>query len=262
MFLERIILYPIKSLDGVSVPEARITQGGILEFDRIHAIVDEAGAYVNGKRTPRVQLLRSEFSPDFQEIRIGTTDDSTRHSFSLREPAALNSWLSEFFGFAAKLTTEDKSGFPDDRGAPGPTITSKASLEEVTGWYDGLSLESARRRFRSNLELGGVGPFWEDHLYGKPGELKPFQIGGVQFCGHNPCQRCVVPVRDPDRAEPIPNFQKVFMERRRTLLPPWAEKERFNHYYRFAINTSVPATEAGKLLRVGDPIQLASANGN
>ena len=105
MFLERIILYPIKSLDGVSVPEARITQGGILEFDRIHAIVDEAGAYVNGKRTPRVQLLRSEFSPDFQEIRIGTTDDSTRHSFSLREPAALNSWLSEFFGFAAKLTT-------------------------------------------------------------------------------------------------------------------------------------------------------------
>ncbi len=109
MFLERIILYPIKSLDGVSVPEARMTQGGILEFDRIHAIVDEAGAYVNGKRTPRVQLLRSEFSPAFQEIHIGTTADSARQSFSLRAPTALNSWLSEFFGFPTVLTTKAKS---------------------------------------------------------------------------------------------------------------------------------------------------------
>jgi len=78
----------------------------------------------------------------------------------------------------------------------------------------------------------------------------------VPFQGHNPCQRCAVPVRDPDRAEPIPNFQKIFMERRRATLPPWAEKERFNHYYRFAINTSVPADAAGKSLRVGDVIRL------
>ncbi|HEX4138970.1 MAG TPA: MOSC N-terminal beta barrel domain-containing protein, partial [Candidatus Methylacidiphilales bacterium] len=241
MFLERIIVYPIKSLDGVDVQETRVTAGGILEFDRVHAMVDEAGAYVNGKRSPKVQLLRAEFAPDFQEIRIGTTGDATRHHFSLNEPAALNRWLSDYFGFAVSLTREDQSGFPDDRGAPGPTITSKASLEEVTAWYDGLSVESARRRFRSNLELGGVGPFWEDRLYGKPGELRPFQIGEVPFHGHNPCQRCVVPTRDPDRAEPVPGFQKIFMERRRETLPPWAEKERFNHFYRFAINTSILA---------------------
>ena len=43
MFLERIMVYPIKSLDGVSVMESRLTDGGILEFDRIHAIVDEKG---------------------------------------------------------------------------------------------------------------------------------------------------------------------------------------------------------------------------
>jgi uncharacterized protein YcbX len=258
MFLERIIVYPIKSLDGVDLQETRVTAGGILEFDRIHAIVDEKGAYVNGKRTPKIQLLRSEFSPDFREIRIGLADDAPRRQFSLAEPAAFNHWLSDFFGFTVMLTSEGKSGFPDDRGAPGPTITSKASLEQVAAWYDGaFSLESARRRFRSNLELAGVEPFWEDHLYGKPGELKPFQIGDVPFHGHNPCQRCVVPVRDPDRAEPIPNFQKIFMERRRATLPPWAEKERFNHFYRFAINTSIPeGAAAGKVLRVGDRVQI------
>lgn len=256
MFLERIILYPIKSLDGVSVREARLTTGGILEFDRIHAIVDEKGACVNGKRTPRVQLLRAEFTADFQEISIGTTGHGGHERFSLREPAALNRWLSDFFGFAVSLTTESASGFPDDRAAPGPTITSKASLEEVAAWFNGLPLENVRRRFRSNLELGGVGPFWEDHLYGKPGALKPFVIGDVPFLGHNPCQRCVVPVRDPDRADPIPDFQKIFMERRRATLPPWAEKERFNHFYRFAINTSIPAGGCGKILRIGDAVQL------
>jgi uncharacterized protein YcbX len=255
MFLRRIVVYPIKSLDGVFVNEARMTPGGILEFDRIYAIVDEAGAYVNGKRTPRVQLLRTEFAPDFQEIAIRVTDEPTRRHFSMNDLAPLNHWLSEFFEFNVSLASEAKSGFPDDRTAFGPTITSEESLREVTRWFPGLSLENARRRFRSNLELEVDEPFWEDRLFGKPGELKPFRIGDVQFLGHNPCQRCVVPTRDPDKADPIPNFQKTFMARRKETLPPWAEAERFNHYYRFAINTSVPATEAGKTLRVGDPVQ-------
>jgi uncharacterized protein YcbX len=223
-----------------------------LEFDRIHAIVDEKAAYVNGKRTPRVQLLRSEFSPDFQEIRIGQTGETSRQHFSLSEPTALNRWLSDFFGFSVALSSEVKSGFPDDRAASGPTITSEASLCEVARWFPELPVENLRRRFRSNLELEGGEAFSEDRLFGKPGELKPFAIGEVGFLGHNPCQRCVVPVRDPDRAEPVPNFQKIFMERRKSTLPSWAEAERFNHYYRFAVNTSVPATETGKMLRVGD----------
>ena len=257
MLLSQILVYPNKSLDGVAVKEARITSGGILEFDRIYAIVDEADKYVNGKRTPRVQLLRTTFDPQFREVTIWQTGDSTRNHFSLTEPGALNQWLSDFFGFAVKLVSETKSGFPDDRTAFGPTITSQASLKAVTDWFPEMNLESARRRFRSNLEIAEVPPFWEDHLFGAAGELKPFQIGDVHFLGHNPCQRCVVPTRDPDRSESIPNFQKSFMELRRKNLPAWSNPDRFNHYYRFAINTSVPAAEAGKCLRVGDPILVS-----
>ena len=256
-FLGRILIYPIKSLDGVSVREARMTRGGILEFDRIHAMVDETGAYVNAKRMARVQLLRTEYASDFQEILIGETGSATRHRFSLGDAAPLNRWLSDFFGFTVSLVSETQGGFPDDRTAFGPTITSVASLREVTEWFPGLPIENVRRRFRSNLELECGVPFWEDRLFGKPNELKPFQIGEVNFLGHNPCQRCVVPTRDPDRTDPIPNFQKTFMGRRKETLPPWAVAERFNHFYRFAINTSVLATETGKLLRVGDRIQHA-----
>ena len=244
MLLSQILVYPIKSLDGVAVKEARMTSGGILEFDRIYAIVDESGAYVNGKRTSRVHLLRTTFDPQFREVCIWQMGDSTRHHFSLKEPFALNQWLSDFFGFGVKLISEPTSGFPDDRTAFGPTITSEASLKTVADWFPEMNLESARRRFRSNLEIADVPPFWEDHLFAAAGELKPFQIGDVLFHGHNPCQRCVVPTRDPDRSESIPSFQKTFMDFRKKNLPIWSNSDRFNHYYRFAINTSVPDSEA------------------
>ena len=152
------------------------------------------------------------------------------------------------------LRHEPRSGFPDDRAAFGPTIASEASLRTVQSWFPEITRDSARRRFRANLELSDGEPFCEDRLFGAPDELKPFQIGAVKFLGHNPCQRCVVPTRDPDTAQTIADFQKRFMQLRREQLPAWANPQRFNHFYRFAVNTSIPPTEAGKSLRLGDAL--------
>jgi uncharacterized protein YcbX len=254
MQIGRIDIFPIKSLDGVSVESARFTAGGILEYDRTFAIYDTEGKVVNGKRTPRIHDLRSQFGPQFREIRLWQKEGPPTQ-FQLDNPAPMEKWLSDFFGFAVNLRHETEKGFPDDREAFGPTIVSEASLRTVQNWYAGLTLESIRRRFRTNLELiGDDAPFCEDRLFGAPGELKPFQIAGVQFFGHNPCQRCVVPTRDPDNGQGVPGFQKTFMEQRKKMLPEWSNATRFNHFYRFAINTSVPPTEAGKELRVGDQI--------
>ena len=93
-----------------------------------------------------------------------------------------------------------------------------------------------------------------DCVFGVAGELKPFQVGNVKFFGHNPCQRCVVPTRDPDNGQGVAGFQKTFMEQRKKTLPEWSNAQRFNHFYRFAINTSVPPSEVGKQLRVGDEV--------
>jgi uncharacterized protein len=257
MLLSRIDLYPIKSLDGVSVTEARISAGGTLESDRVYAIVDEAGAYVNGKRTGQVNLLRTAFADSYKEASFWVNGNERKQDFVLTEPGRLNRWLSEFFGFGVKLIFEPRNGFPDDSVASGPTIVSEASLQEVVQWFPELNLESVRRRFRTNLELGGVSPFWEDHLFGPPNELKPFRIGNITFFGHNPCQRCVVPSRDPESgAQSVPSFQRTFMALRKKRLPSWANADRFNHFYRFAVNTSIPASEEGKHLRVGDSIRL------
>jgi len=257
MQLGRIEIFPIKSLDGVSVERARITAGGILANDRVYALLDGDGRYLNGKRTPRVHDIRCVFDAGFKEVRLWRNGESSPAQFALDQPARLNGWLSDFFGFPVTVRHEAEKGFPDDTVAYGPTIVGEASLRRIRDWYPGLTLESVRRRFRANLELTGGEAFAEDRLYGPTHELTPFQIGPVRFLGHNPCQRCVVPTRDPVSGAATPDFQKQFMKRREEQLPPWANAERFNHFYRFAVNTSIPASEAGKWLRVGDELAFA-----
>jgi uncharacterized protein YcbX len=225
-----------------------------LENDRIYAIFDQDGKVVNGKRTALVHQLRSDFDATIAEVRFWKNGESTPAQFQLDDPNRIEKWLGDFFGFAVTVRREAQKGFPDDREAFGPTITSDASLREIQKWFPGLSLENLRRRFRSNLELTGDAPFCEDRLFGAPGELKPFLIGPVNFFGHNPCQRCVVPTRDPDSGQAVSDFQKKFMELRELFLPPWANAQRFNHHYRFAVNTSIPSSETGKQLRAGDAV--------
>jgi len=262
MILSRIDLFPIKSLDGVSVAAVRINPAGILEHDRVFAILDAAGSYVNGKRTDRVHLIRTAFTEDYREASFWIQGETHRQNFVLEEPGAINRWLSDYFGFAVQFVCEPTSGFPDDRAAPGPTIVGRESLQEVVRWFPELTYEEARRRFRSNLELGGVEPFWEDRLFGAANELKAFRIGDVSFLGHNPCQRCAVPSRNPESGNQTPrNFQKRFMALRKERLPSWTNMERFNHYYRLAVNTSIPGSEAGKILRVGDAVHMSGYDG-
>lgn len=256
MQLGRIIIFPIKSLDGIPLDSARFTAGGILEKDRVFAIYDTEGKVVNGKRTPRVHELRCVFDPEIREVQIWP-NGQTPQQFQLDDLPRLGKWLSDFFAFPVVVQHEPEKGFPDDREAFGPTIVSEVSLRTIQSWYPETTLESVRRRFRANLEFLGEKPFCEDELFGAAGELKPFDVGEVKFFGHNPCQRCVVPTRDPDSAQPIAEFQKKFMQFRKETMPPWANIQRFNHFYRFAINTSVPPTEAGKQLRVGDAVTIS-----
>jgi uncharacterized protein YcbX len=254
--LTRIEIFPIKSLDALQLSESRVTAGGILENDRVYAIVDREGRVVNGKRSEQVHRLRCAFAPDVKELWLRDEADSSAARFGFDEPAPLERWLSEFFGFHVALAHDPQRGFPDDSVAFGPTIVSEQSLRQVREWYPELTLESVRRRFRTNLELDGDVPFCEDVLFGGPDELKPFRIGAVRFLGHNPCQRCVVPTRDPSTGRASRAFQKTFSQLRKEHLPEWSDKRRFNHFYRFAVNTSIAASEAGKRLRVGDTLTL------
>lgn len=233
--LAGIYVFPVKSLNAVPLPEVRIVAGA-LENDRRFAIFDDEGRVINGKRTSRVH---SVVVPDDVEA----------------SRAAFERDLSGHFFCKVHLQENARGGFPDDPTASGPTIVSTATLMEVASWFPGLSLEGVRSRFRANLEIDGVPPFWEDRLFGERETTVRFGIGPVTFEGVNPCQRCVVPTRDQVTGEVTPDFQRIFRERREETLPSWSARSRFNHFYRLAVNTRIPPSEDGKSLRVGDPIE-------
>ncbi len=140
MQLARITIFPIKSLDGVAVESARITRGGILENDRVHAIYDAEGKVVNGKRTARVHELRCAFDDKIREVRLWPNAESSPKQFSLDSQAPIEQWLSEFFGFRRHPPPRDRQGvsrrsygiWADDceRGklASGARLVSRADL--------------------------------------------------------------------------------------------------------------------------------------
>lgn len=248
--LDRITIYPIKSLDGVDVESARLLSSGALEHDRQFAIVDAAGKFVNGKRTAAIHAIRAEYDLAALTVRLGGAAE-----FSLREQQEeIAAWLSAALGLACMLVENTIVGFPDDVDAPGPTLISTSTLAAVTSWFPGFTLEETRRRFRTNLELAADAPFWEDQLVGDAGDEPAFQIGEAQFHGVNPCQRCVVPTRDTITGALTTGFQKTFAALREQHLPAWAPRGRFNHFYRLAVNTRLAPGQSRRQLRLGETV--------
>lgn len=255
-YLARIDLYPIKALDGVSVAAAKVLASGALEHDRRFALFDLQGNLINGKHNARVHALRTCYSDDLQQVRFEFNGE-TSPSFELGgHPSALEGWLSDYFEQPVKLQENSVMGFPDDTDSPGPTVISTASLAAVASWYAQLSLAEVRRRFRTNLEIDGVPAFWEDRLFAAAGQTVPFKLGEVSLLGINPCQRCIVPSRDSQTGAADSGFQRRFVEQRSRSLPSWAERSRFNHFFRLAVNTRLPVTEAGKRLQCSSSLRL------
>ncbi|WP_224095284.1 MOSC domain-containing protein [Nostoc sp. MS1] len=256
-YLAKIFIYPIKSLDGVELEQGRVLASGALEHDREFALFDEKSKVVNGKRYSSIHQLHSQFSIPQRTISLQLPGQESTTVFHLdQERQALTNILSDFFGFAVTLQQNSVVGFPDDLKSPGPTIISTATLTEVASWFPDVTVDEMRRRMRANLEIGGVPAFWEDQLFSESGDLLSFRIGDVQFFGVNPCQRCVVPTRDSRSGEAYSNFQKIFIQKRQATLPQWVASSRFKHFYSLSVNTQLPSSETGKLIKIGDKVEF------
>ena len=258
--LALIRLHPIKSLDPITVSESFIGPAGGLTHDRTWALYSVDGKWVNAKRTPVLHLIRASYSPDLSSVTLSVPNDRRNiptRTFAFpqaHEDAA--EWFSVFFDQQI-IVRNSPEGFPDDPIANGPTIISTATLQSVCEWFPGITLDEARLRFRTSLEIDGVPSFWEDQLFPEnPRNVVRFQIGPVNFEGSNPCARCPVPARDPLTGLSRDGFQKLFTQLRQASLPAWSPREPFDHFYRLATNTRLASSESNKLLRQGDPLIL------
>jgi hypothetical protein len=254
--LARIHLYPIKSFDPLRVREAVLLPSGALEHDRRFALVDMHGKFVNGKRTPAMHRLRSSLDLSFGRLTLRVEGESSEHCFKLNtELPALTEWLSQYFELPVELLENSAGGFPDDTEYPGPTVISTATLAAVASWFPDLTIDGARERFRANLEIATEEPFWEDRLLAPGSGAVRFRIGDAELLGMNPCARCIVPTRDARSGEPIAQFAKTFAGERQANLPAWAPAERFDHFYRLAVNTR-PTSGRSVTIREGDAVEI------
>jgi uncharacterized protein len=255
--LVRICLFPIKSLDGVVVEAAEVLPGGALAFDRRWRMVDRQGRTVNGKRTAAVHRVAARFDVQRELVWLDVRGGSQPRAYHLVEEwPAIQRRLSELLDIEITLQEDAENGFPDDRDAPGPTLISTATLETVASWFDGLTLDQVRARFRANLEIGGVPAFWEDQLVGEAGVEIAFAIGPVKLSGVKPCARCIVPTRSAETGESTIAFARIFAKRREQTLPDHAPRSRFDNYYRLAVNTHRRLPLETTPLQIGDLLVL------
>jgi hypothetical protein len=253
----RLTVYPIKSLDGKAIETAHFTPTGGFMGDRTYALFDADGAYVNGKAERRLHRIRTGFDLDTHEVRLRAVTDSIGDAaaFSLPEElVGLAAWFTDYLGYEVEVRRDLRGGFPDDTVNAGPTVISTATIETVAGWFEDVSVDEMRRRLRASVEVAGVPAFWEDRLVTDEGEHVEFRIGDVLLHGANPCQRCIVPARDPDTGEETPNFRERFLEGRRETRPDWTDSDRFDHDYRVMVNTRVP--DPTGTITVGDRVEI------
>ena len=257
--LETIAVHPIKALDPLDRPRVRISGSGGLEFDRRYAIVDEKGDYVNGKRTSDVHRLRATFDASLETVTLESSDSGPRTFTFEDDREELESWLSEYFGYAVSLERRPGGELTDgavygDGDDTGPTLISRSTLEEVASWFDGVGADEMRRRLRPNLVVDGVPAFWEDGLASD--EESVLEIGETRLVATDPVPRCVVPTRNPATGEPYDDFQGIFVRNRERTFPNWAPDAAFDHYFKLMIGTRVLESDIGSPLSTGDTVDV------
>jgi uncharacterized protein YcbX len=302
--LDRITIYPVKSLDGVDVTEARMLPSGALEHDRRWQLVDMDGRVLNAKRSPLFHAIRAEFDLDARlvTLSIDPLALAARAIPGVERLASLApdtfplvpgadgpcGWLaealrvSETHSKGVLLLERADGGFPDDREAPGPTLVSTASLEEIARWF-GFDLVESRRRFRANLELGGCDAFWEDTLASParenvpslldlppdlpadpyadlpPLEPREFTIGEARFQATNVCRRCVVPSRNSRTGAVTTGFREAFEARRGRGMRADVDPGAWGTLYRLGVN--MRGSRPCDRVSLGDACQTARKRG-
>ena len=68
--LERITIFPVKSLDGLELVECDVLASGALENDRRWRLVDMDGRVLNAKRSPLFSAIRAEYDLDERMITL------------------------------------------------------------------------------------------------------------------------------------------------------------------------------------------------
>jgi uncharacterized protein YcbX len=221
MRLTEIWIYPVKSLGGIRLASAKVTQRG-LQYDRRWMVVDENGVFLTQRRFPKMALIDVSFTPEgfmlsqrmtgsrviipFQPVRSQPlhvkiwSDTLTADTVSTEA----DNWLTHTLGKPVRIvemresshrsmdshnaSQNERVSFVDD--FPYHAV-GQASLDDLNSR---LVTPVGIERFRPNFVFGNTMPFAEDHW-------KRICIGNIAFELASPWERCMITTIDPSTAE-------------------------------------------------------------
>lgn len=219
--ISEIFIYPVKSLGGISVKEAEVTDRG-LKYDRRWMLVDSNGKFLTQRTHPQMALIKVDLSKDtlfFRNIKntdqfsVGLNETTGKKIDSVvwddkvelfRVNTIADEWFSQALNIKCKLVfmPEESKRLVDKTYAANNEITSlsdgypfliigQVSLDDLNSK---LHSKIPMNRFRPNFVFTGGVPFEED-------EMKKFTIRDLTFYGVKPSGRCVVTTIDQNTAQ-------------------------------------------------------------
>lgn len=253
--VSRLTLFPFKSLDGFVVPEFVIGDGSYVIGDRRYALFDQRGKYINGKAEPLVHRLRLSANEKGYQLFSSVTNQSYQF-----ESGCPNEGLTEFFtihfGRSVEVRENNTGDFQDVPHNSAVTLVSLASLKKTCEWMGIENLDEVRRRFRATIEIDGVEAFWEDCLFGSPGDRFRFRLGDVEMESVGPRERCVVPTRHPESGEVSSGFAKQFALARWNEVKDDSKLHDWNHGYFLSVDCRILPASFGKRIITGDELVI------
>ena len=203
--------WPVKSMAGQPVDALHLDERGAAG-DRAHALFDEfkgTPRRLTVRQVPRMLLWHAGYdgadvTPDdipFPEL---TAPDG--RTFDWRDPG-LPQALADDLGRPVALRRD--LGLMQDLGHT-LLVTTQATLEAVSA---ALDTDIDLRRFRTNVHVVlDAGAYAEEAWEGR--ELT---VGDATFRLLHPCERCVIPTRDPETAQKWPELLRWLTRERRML---------------------------------------------
>jgi uncharacterized protein YcbX len=220
--VSQLFIYPIKSLGGIEVTQAQITDRGF-ELDRRWMLVDSSNRFLSQREFAQMALLRVKitgaglavnhlhhaenilcipFTPATTETGYFTVWDDT--CFGQYVSTEADDWFTTMLQYNCRLVY-----MPDNSLRQVDDTYATAKINSFADAYPYLIIGQASmddlnqragnnfsiNRFRPNIVFSGGEAYQEDSMAG-------FTINGIEFNGVKICARCPVPNINQDTGRP------------------------------------------------------------
>jgi uncharacterized protein YcbX len=208
--ISQLFVYPIKSLGGISLATARVTDRG-LQYDRRWMLIDDNNRFVSQREFGKMALLKTAITDKFLMVTNIADNSSIEVPLNNVNPEALivevwddtceaqlvgqdvDAWFTDAMGISLRLVYMPQSShrLVEDKYAINKEITSfsdafpflligQSSLDDLNGRLD---TPIPINRFRPNIVFTGAAPYLED-------VMESLDINGITFTGAKLCARC------------------------------------------------------------------------